>query len=179
MSIRRKNIRLSAPSYIGKRLYFLTICCQDRRPVFGDGTLGNWLLANLSTIATEQNFSLHAYCVMLNHVHLLVEGKEPSSNAVRFVALLKQKTEFDYRRQFHHRLWQPKYYDHVLRTPEQVTAVAWYIWLNPVRKGLCNNPYDYPLSGSFTSDWKRHCVPANLWSPPWKKCSDGSSSLPL
>jgi hypothetical protein len=46
------------------------------------------------------------------------------------------------------RLWQPQYYDHVLRDEEDTLRVARYIIVNPVRAGLVTSPRDYPFSGS-------------------------------
>ena len=68
------------------------------------------------------------------------------------------------------RLWQKKYYDHILRTNERWESVACYIWLNPVRKGLCKRAEDWPYSGSFTVDWRKlMALGVDPWVPPWKK----------
>ena len=53
------------------------------------------------------------------------------------------------------RLWQESFYDHALRKEESLRRVAGYIWDNPVRAGLVEDPLDYPWSGSAAwSDWK-------------------------
>jgi hypothetical protein len=67
-------------------------------------------------------------------------------------------------------VWQHRPYDHILRPDESREAVAYYIWMNPVRKGLCTRPEEWPFSGSLTVDWKRLLTPPeNLWVPPWKR----------
>jgi hypothetical protein len=60
-----------------------------------------------------------------------------------------------------------RYYDHILRPNEVIEDVACYIWWNPVRKGLCEDPRLYPLSGSQTIDWMKKS-PRTNWTPPWK-----------
>jgi hypothetical protein len=65
-------------------------------------------------------------------------------------------------------LWQKKFYDHILRETDNFYAVAGYIWMNPVRAGLCNAPQEYPYSGSFVADWKKGFLPAAQWVPCWK-----------
>jgi hypothetical protein len=50
------------------------------------------------------------------------------------------------------KLWQPSYYDHVLRKDEDTLNVARYILDNPVRKGLVKHFLEYGFSGSFEMD---------------------------
>jgi len=164
----RKNIRLPSSRYRGKQIYFVTLCCEDRRPIFANESLGHWLVTELSKSAAAQNFSIHAYCVMPDHVHVLVEGVLDACDFVRFISSFKQQTGFYYKKKIGRRLWQSAYYDHILRKPVAADAVAWYIWLNPVRKGLCSAPQDYSFSGSLTLDWRSRCSPAQTWLPPWK-----------
>jgi len=47
------------------------------------------------------------------------------------------------------KLWQPSFYDHVLRNDEDLPAVARYILNNPVRKGLVDHYTEYVFSGSL------------------------------
>ena len=53
------------------------------------------------------------------------------------------------------RLWQPSYYDHVLRKDEDTVAVARYILENPVRKDLVEHFKEYRFSGSFAMELDR------------------------
>ena len=85
---------------------------------------------------------------MPDHLHLLVEGSEASDLPV-FVKDFKQRTGFQYRRARGQSLWQKSYYDHILRTEEDVHGVARYIVGNPVRAGLVAAANDYPYCGSF------------------------------
>ena len=55
------------------------------------------------------------------------------------------------------RLWQRSFFDHALRKEEALQEVASYIWENPVRKGIVDQPAKYRWSGSFT------------W-PEWRSC---------
>jgi hypothetical protein len=65
-------------------------------------------------------------------------------------------------------LWQKKFYDRILRERDSFDGVAGYIWMNPVRKGLCSDPREYPYSGSFAVDWKKMMRPLESWVPEWK-----------
>lgn len=96
---------------------------------------------------------------MPDHVHLLLEGLGPACNLVQFVKILKQKSGFTYSKNTGERLWQRFFYDHILRPADHPDAVAWYIWLNPVRAGLCAAPQDYRFSGSLTLDYRERIAP--------------------
>lgn len=166
---RRKNIRLCSENYFGQRTYFITICCEKRHRFFADSARCARLIEHLRAISTNQYFLVHAYCVMPDHFHVLVEGQNAGSNLLEFVRLLKQRTSFEEKKNSGTQLWQRYFYDHILRPKNSADVIAWYIWLNPVRKGLCAEPEDYPFSGSFTLEWKRRVRPAESWAPPWKK----------
>jgi len=168
MPFLRKNIRLSPGNYAGKRAYFVTVCCKNRRPVFRNAGAVSLALHILRELSIRHEFAVHAYCFMPDHAHLLVEGLSPTSNLLEFVARFKQQSAFAYRREFGGVLWQPKAYDHVLRRADAMEDVAWYIWLNPVRKGLSREAWDYRFSGSYTLPWGRRLTTASSWMPPWK-----------
>ena len=168
MRFTRKNIRLSPNNYVGKQAYFVTICCQDRRPLLRDESTVSPILAILRDFSSPHEFAVHAYCFMPDHLHLLCEGLSHASRLPDFVSRFKQQTAFEYRRKLRDSLWQPKFYDHILRQTDSMDDVAWYIWMNPVRMGPCSNPRDFPFSGSLTLPWKERPSPVGHWTPSWK-----------
>jgi putative transposase len=89
-----------------------------------------------------------AYCFMPDHVHLLVEGVDLQSDLRTFVGRAKQHSGADFALKHDRRLWQPGYYDRVLRQDGDARRVARYIVNNPVRAGLVVSPRDYPFVGS-------------------------------
>jgi putative transposase len=107
-----------------------------------------------------------AYCVMPDHLHFLTLGRSPTSDLLNFAKNFKQKTAYAYLQIPQARLWQKNYYDHILRSNEESKQVAAYIWMNPVRAGICKNFQGYPFSGSFARPWKNSETVA-VWSPPW------------
>lgn len=108
---------------------------------------------------------------MPDHLHILAAGAADESNLVKFAEAFKQDTGAEFARRTGRRLWQFKYYDRILRGRDAADRVAWYIWMNPVRKGLCTKPADYPFLGSFTEIGARMLKGsvAAGWTPPWKK----------
>jgi putative transposase len=164
----RKEHRLNREEYFGQRWFFITMCCEHREPVFLKQDRADWIVAVLKAEAVAHQFLVDAYCVMPDHLHFLVLGTTPTSNLFTFVKSFKQKTAYVYQKEHGTRLWQKSYYDHVLRSNEKSSHVAAYIWMNPVRKGLCKNFDEYPFLGSFTRPWKS-CPAVEIWVPPWKE----------
>ena len=84
---------------------------------------------------------------MPDHVHLLVEGLTEDAELPNFVKHAKQISGHAHKQQFGKLLWQPSWFDRVLREEEVTKDVIRYILLNPVRAGLVQIAADYPLSG--------------------------------
>ena len=151
MSFERKNIRLREFNYTGYYAYFITICTYDKKPVFKDGEFVQYLLSRLEEESAAHSFGIFAYCFMPDHLHLLLLGNEHSS-LVKFIKSFKQKTGFYFKKKSGENLWQKSFYDHILRKSEDLKDTAVYIFNNPVRKGIVDNPRNYPYSGSFMLD---------------------------
>ena len=103
-----------------------------------------WIVENMRKQSVAYRFVVYAYCVMPDHVHMLLIGLDSASNLLGFMRNFKQATAHDYLQHFHGTLWQKKFYDHILRHRDSSIAVAGYIWMNPVRKGLCEDAREYP-----------------------------------
>ena len=166
----RKNIRLPADRYRGRCSYFLTLCFSGRQPFGANPRIASWLVAFLRKHSAACSFFVHAYCIMPDHMHMLAVASSDESNMIKFVESFKQDTGAEFARRTQQRLWQFKYYDRILRSTDSPDRVAWYIWLNPLRKGLCQTPADYPFLGSFTEIGQRLLSHAAVpeWIPPWK-----------
>src|ERR1700687_100659 len=160
MPFPRRPIRLTRPNYMGCRRYFVTSCCFQRKQVFLVPEFCSCFLSALTVESAHQACAVHAYCFMPDHVHLLLQGLEPFSALSHFVKSVKQTSGFHIKQQTHFPVWQRFFYDHILRPEEPSDAVAWYIWMNPVRAGICLDFRDYPHSRSLTSLWPPGHVPS-------------------
>ena len=144
-----KRTRLKDFTYKGCYRYFITLRCHKQAGHFANGNFITEAVRALEKTAKQQGFYVWAYCFMPDHLHLLVEGKTENANLRKFIPVFKQRTAFWFNRRCPARLWQPSYYDRVLRKDEATSAVARYIFENPVRKGLATDYLQYPYSGSF------------------------------
>jgi len=165
----RKSIRLAPENYLGFQQYFVTLCCFRRETLFSNDKWCRRVLELLHSESASRFFRVPAYCVMPDHLHFLAEGIAPQSNLLHFMRSFKIKTSREYAAQKARPLWQRAYYEHILRSGESMESVAWYIWLNPVRKGVASRPQQHKFAGSFTGMLMPAAWNAATWTPPWKK----------
>ena len=168
MPLHRKSTRLSSENYRGQKAYFLTICCDKRRPHLSSPSTANIVISTLMDVTNKHHFLLHAYCVMPDHIHFLIHGVEIDADMLRLMKEFKSRTAFQFRKDRGCQLWEMSYYDHILHDSDAIEAVACYIWNNPVRKHLCERPHDYLYSVSQTIQWMRSSDGSQSFVPPWK-----------
>jgi putative transposase len=106
-------------------------------------------LSFLSRYSEEKGAAVFAYCLMPNHVHLLVT---PSGEEV--LAKMMQGVTLCYTQYFNRekgrtgRLWECRYHSTVIDAERYLWAVSRYIENNPVRAGIVKKPEDYPYSSA-------------------------------
>ena len=103
-------------------------------------------------MALVNRINIYAWCIMPDHIHLLLHGND----IVDFVRLFKGKMTPKARSiEPGRRLWQRSFFDHALRKEEALADVSCYIWENPVRAGIVVKPDEYLWSGSEVwTNWK-------------------------
>ena len=94
-----------------------------------------------------ERYHLHAWCVMPNHVHVLVTPL----GGHRLSAVLhswKSFTAKEANRQLGRSgsFWMPEYFDRAIRDERHFRAAVAYIEHNPVQAGLCEAPGNWPWS---------------------------------
>jgi putative transposase len=103
-------------------------------------------LASLGWVTRWKRWRCLAYCLMPNHVHLLLET--PQANLAAGMQYLhgSYASEFNERHGRCGHVFQGRYGSVLMETDEQLWHVAGYIALNPVRAGLCGRPEEWPWS---------------------------------
>jgi putative transposase len=111
--------------------------------------VANAAIARILNTCSATQFDVFAYCVMPDHVHVIVEGTSDASDLRRCAKLMKQQIEYNARAQFRiYPLWQQGYYERVLRSYHALDVAIRYVLNNPVRAGLVKNAADYAFSGT-------------------------------
>jgi putative transposase len=87
------------------------------------------------------------YCLMPNHVHMLLRGIAPDADQQKAAAFLRRHVG----KALRPFAWQTQPYDHVLRKEalerEAFRSTAYYIAEHRVRAGLVASASEYPFSG--------------------------------
>ena len=162
--------RLRDFPYIGEYRYFLTICTQNRAPVFEVDANARCAVAQILRTSSQLAFDVIAYCVMPDHVHALVAGMQPDSDFQLLAKTYKQVTGHWWKQTGQNRLlWQEGFHDRVLREDDHTEDVVRYILLNPVRAGLVTDPRDYPYLGAAKYDVATLLESVCVWEPPWRR----------
>ena len=150
--MKRTNLRLPAPAYRGHILVSITICAKARRRIFLNADAVDLCIRALDEVAQQTHYRIPVYCFMPDHLHLLLQGVSADADARRFMASFKQISGHRMRRLDATIQWQRGYYDHVLRSEEEMQDHVRYILNNPVRAGLTDRPREYPYTGSIGWD---------------------------
>lgn len=111
----------------------------------GDYTLYLDLLRESSRRARTD---VWAYCLMPNHVHMVVVPSDEDGLRRTFADLHRRYTGFiNARARTTGHLWQGRYGSVIMDEAHQINAVR-YVALNPVRAGLARWPQDWPWSSA-------------------------------
>ena len=127
-------------------IYHIMLRGINQQQIFEDREDFEKFLQILKDCKTVSEYKLFAYCLMGNHIHLLVqEGKEPIEQvmkrlATRFVYWYNIK----YQRVGH--LFQDRFKSEPVEDDSYFLTVIRYIHQNPVKAGLCRNLSDYKFS---------------------------------
>lgn len=152
---RRKKARLPGSLYQQGYAFSVSIGTHQKHPWFAlYPDLAESAVQILRETAYGRGTKLYAWCIMPDHVHMLLQDNELLGFVRLFKGRLTPKARaYDYGRP----LWQRSFYDHALRREESLEEIARYIWWNPVRAGLIDHPLEYKWCGSEVwPDWREY-----------------------
>ena len=159
----RKSLRLQGFDYSSNGMYFITICTYEKEPFFGNICDGVMHLSLIGKFAEEEihnaNFKrssdyieITKFVIMPNHIHMIVQifnpdifhnyQKEsfsfPSSKSIpatirSYKSAVTKRIRESFSSTNIFRVWQPRYYDTVIRNEEAYRKICDYIDTNPQR----------------------------------------------
>jgi putative transposase len=141
--------------------YHVTTRGNDKQEIFISDKDRHRFIVILQEVVHTQSWVLHAYCLMGNHYHLLVET--PEANLAYGMQRLNGHYcgGFNkiYKRVGH--VVQGRYHSRLIRDDRDFLAVTRYVVLNPVKDGMVQQPGDwrwssYPATAGFV------CAPSFL-----------------
>ncbi len=121
---------------------------NNRQDVFLSDSDREEYLSLLERRIEKTGAEILAYCLMGNHVHLIMFPHSESDLAEtlgRVHCVYAQRFNARYERSGH--LWQNRFFSCALDDDHLYTAVR-YVELNPVRAGIVSLPWEYPWSSA-------------------------------
>ncbi len=129
--------------------YHLTARGVHKRDIFKDEQdyyMYIAILKNSLRYYEELNYEIICYCLMRNHVHLLIKIDRSS------LAFIMNRTHSMYAKYFNSKydyeghLFQERYFSEIIKDDVHMLEVSRYIHLNPVRAKIVKSPQEYRYS---------------------------------
>jgi REP element-mobilizing transposase RayT len=157
--MRPRRIRQPARcTYLGPRIYFVTILTKARRRVFEDERCAAVCIAQFLRAAGTTLFRVRAYSVLPDHAHLVVEGLDGRADFRRFMKRAKQLSGYHVKQLTGQAVWSDGYYDRVIRHDEDISHYLRYVLLNPVKARLADAPGVHPYTWVQTFEVRDHAT---------------------
>jgi len=124
--------------------------CTDGPRWLGEDRVSQIVAEHMHRLDNDR-YRLLAYCIMVNHAHLLIDtsgflkispsnkaGKTATYPLADTLRLLKGRTAYYCNRALGRTgaFWHHESYDHVVRDAGELERIVWYILNNPVKAGL-------------------------------------------
>ncbi len=134
---------------------------HNKQVVFASSQDYQYYLENLQEWKTELGCKVYAYCLMTNHVHLIID---PGAKAESLGLLIKRVAgrQTRYVNKLENRsgsLWEGRYKSSPINAGEYLLACCRYVELNPLRAGMVDDPGNYA--------WSSCPVKVGLKKQPW------------
>jgi putative transposase len=128
-------------------LYHVIVRGNQRQKTFTAESDYQAYIERLARYRKKYDYVLHAYCLMPNHVHLLVESSEQP--LAKFMQGLQQSYSqyFNLRHRKTGHVFEGRYKAILCQKDQYLLQLIRYIHLNPVRAGMVRSPERYRYSG--------------------------------
>lgn len=151
---RRKRIRLDAEAYsVSGTTWHVTLATEGSAHPFADTAAAAMMVSTLEERCAKSGVNLLLYCIMPDHVHVLVQIQ--NGNLIAFVRVVKSIAGIWWRklRPGCGDIWQRSFYDRGVRDETAMAEVVGYILNNPVAEGLAEDWSQYQwVGGSLVTD---------------------------
>jgi REP element-mobilizing transposase RayT len=135
-------------------LYHVTSRGNARAKIFLDDYDYRTFLDVLGFVVQRFNWLCHAYCLLPNHYHMLIET--PEGNLSRGMRQLNgiYTQKFNWKRSRSGHLLQGRYKAILVNKDEYLLELSRYLMLNPVRAGITEFPWEY-AGAAIGQHWEK------------------------
>jgi len=140
--------------------YFVSTQTAGRKPLFRHERWARLMMDTLLHYG-ESAYTLHAFVVMPDHLHLLLT---PSESLEKSVQMIKGGFSFRARKAFdwHDEIWQTGFTDHRIRDEEDWSHHLGYIRSNPREAHIADDPTLYEFMGFPEPQFPQGLKPLDL-----------------
>jgi len=132
---------------LSKSYYHIITRGNNRNKIFRDEEDYQYYLDLISKYKKDLPFNLFHYCLMPNHVHLLIQTNDKNDFSL-FMKKINLSYFHFYRKQYGWvgHFWQDRFKSQAIGKDEYFIQCGKYIELNPVRANIVIDPKEYPYS---------------------------------
>lgn len=127
-------------------IYHIMLRGNEKKDIFHDGLEKKRFLEGLAAKQNEMAFSVYAYCLMNNHVHLLLDMHNHDLSKVMSGVSVRYATFYNWKHERVGHVFQDRFRSEPIEDDRYLLAVIRYIHNNPVKAGLVENPEGYQWS---------------------------------
>lgn len=127
-------------------LYHVIVRGNNRRRIFDSPADYEKFMSVLAAQKTKLLFFLYAYCLMTNHVHLLIERQRDTVGRIMHRVLTGYSQYYNRRYQRVGHLLQGRHKAILCQSDRYLAELVRYIHLNPVRARMVTKPEQYEYS---------------------------------
>ncbi|MFA7175050.1 MAG: transposase [Kiritimatiellia bacterium] len=130
-------------------LYFITFNAWQRQAILANQSVFD-AFVEYAELNALNNRAIGKFVIMPDHIHLFV-CLDPDYKLATFIRLLKQALSKIIKAEHPEitRVWQPGFFDHLIRSNESYAEKWSYVNDNPVRKLLVERAEEWPWSGEI------------------------------
>jgi len=152
-----RSNRLAHYDYSADRPIHVTICTEKKQDIFSSKVNAEIVIGELLKSAKDLGFRILCYCLMPDHLHVILSPGDSINPLSKFLNIFKGRTTVIFREmEGLSKIWQRSAFDHVVRADEDLRAIIKYIMNNPVRKDITEKADDYPYCRWFDVEIKRY-----------------------
>jgi putative transposase len=129
-------------------LYFVTACTLHRRKIDNLEDAHVVFRKYAERAAADFDVAVGRYVLMPDHIHFFVRGGA-EFHLGKWISGLKRALSIESGATSKTPLWQPGFFDHVLRNDESYGQKWNYVLENPVRAGLVTHAEQWPYQGEI------------------------------
>ncbi len=118
---------------------------HNRQVVFAENDDFVQYLDNLQEWKTNLGCKVYAYCLMTNHVHLIIDpGNNPENLSLLMKRIAGRQTRYVNKKEKRSgSLWEGRFKSSPISADEYLLACCRYVELNPVRASMVEKPWQY------------------------------------